>query len=148
MKRPNTQPGTEAQTPGPRSVPADLRKAFAAAPQAAASWQDLTPIARHDFLRWIDSAKQAETRQRRIRIACENLAAGKRRPCCYAVVPMDFYRVLGTASNKPAKAQWSTLTPAERREIVDWIDAAAERSDRTERIAKACKRLANGKRSP
>jgi hypothetical protein len=64
-------------------VPADLRKAMAAAPQARALWSDITPIARRDWIQWITSAKQAETRARRIKNACAMLAAGKRRVCCF-----------------------------------------------------------------
>ncbi|MGH7939374.1 MAG: YdeI/OmpD-associated family protein, partial [Bryobacteraceae bacterium] len=41
------------------------------------------PIARRDWIHWIISAKQAETRTRRIKNACSMLAAGKRRPCCF-----------------------------------------------------------------
>ena len=68
--------------PEPR-VPADLRKALAAAPKARASWSDITPIARRDWIHWITSAKRPETRARRIDSACEMLAAGKRRVCCF-----------------------------------------------------------------
>lgn len=65
-------------------VPADLRKALAAAPpRARALWSDITPIARRDWIFWITSAKGSETRARRIGIACEMLAAGKRRVCCF-----------------------------------------------------------------
>ena len=64
-------------------VPADLRKALAAAPKAQALWSDITPIARRDWIHWITSAKRAETRARRIDSACEMLAAGKRRVCCF-----------------------------------------------------------------
>jgi hypothetical protein len=71
--------GTESE---PR-VPADLRKALAAAPKARTVWPDLTTIARRDWIHWITSAKQSETRARRIRNACEMLAAGKRRVCCF-----------------------------------------------------------------
>ena len=65
-------------------VPADLRKALAAAaPKARALWSNITPIARRDWIHWITSPKQAETRARRIKNACSMLAAGKRRPCCF-----------------------------------------------------------------
>jgi Bacteriocin-protection, YdeI or OmpD-Associated/Domain of unknown function (DUF1905) len=64
-------------------VPADLRKALAAAPKARALWSDITPIARRDWIHWIISAKQPETRARRIKNACSMLAAGKRRVCCF-----------------------------------------------------------------
>jgi hypothetical protein len=65
-------------------VPADLREALAAAPpKARNAWSDITPVARRDWIHWIVSARQAETRARRIRNACSMLAAGKRRPCCF-----------------------------------------------------------------
>ena len=65
-------------------MPADLRKALAAAaPKARALWSDITPNARQDWIHWIISAKQPETRARRIKNACSMLAAGKRRVCCF-----------------------------------------------------------------
>ena len=65
-------------------VPADLRKALAAAdPKARKLWSDITPNARRDWIHWITSAKQEETRARRIKNACSMLAAGKRRVCCF-----------------------------------------------------------------
>jgi hypothetical protein len=57
-------------------VPTDLRKAFAADPKARALWSDITPNARRDWIHWITSAKQPETRARRIKNACSMLAAG------------------------------------------------------------------------
>ena len=64
-------------------VPTDLRKALAAAPKARALWSDITPNAHRDWIHWITSAKQQETRARRIKNACSMLIAGKRRPCCF-----------------------------------------------------------------
>jgi hypothetical protein len=64
-------------------VPPDLRKALATAPKARALWSDITPIARRDWIHWITSARQPETRARRIHNACTMLAAGKRRVCCF-----------------------------------------------------------------
>lgn len=68
--------------PEPR-VPQDLSKALAAAPEARALWSDIMPVARRDWIHWITSAKKSETRARRIANACEMLAAGKRRVCCF-----------------------------------------------------------------
>jgi hypothetical protein len=66
------------------TVPADLKKALAAAPQKARdTWSDVTPVARRDWIHWIVSPKQAATRARRIKTACDMLAKGKRRPCCF-----------------------------------------------------------------
>lgn len=64
-------------------IPADLRKALAAVPEASAVWADITPIARRDWIHWITSAKKSQTRARRVNNACEMLAAGKRRVCCF-----------------------------------------------------------------
>jgi Bacteriocin-protection, YdeI or OmpD-Associated/Domain of unknown function (DUF1905) len=72
-----------AEEPEP-AVPSDLRKALAAAaPKARALWSDITPIARRDWIHWLTSARQPETRARRIKNACSMLAAGKRRVCCF-----------------------------------------------------------------
>ena len=72
-----------AEEPEPE-VPADLKKALAAAaPKTRTVWSDITPNARRDWIHWITSAKQSETRARRIKNACSMLAAGKRRVCCF-----------------------------------------------------------------
>jgi hypothetical protein len=72
-----------AEEPEPK-VPADLRKALAAAPpKAREAWADITPAARRDFIHWITSGKRAETRVKRVATACDMLAKGKRRPCCF-----------------------------------------------------------------
>jgi len=128
------------------TVPPDLRKALAATPGAKAAWSDLTPIARRDFLSWVAGAKQPETRRRRIERACDMLLTGKRRPCCYAVVPLDLHSALKAAP--PAKAGWSGLTPDARRDFVAWINAGKAREARKRRIEKACAILAAGKRQP
>lgn len=64
-------------------VPMDLSKALAATPPAQTLWAEITPIARRDWILWISSAKQPETRQGRIEKACSMLASGKRRVCCF-----------------------------------------------------------------
>lgn len=65
------------------TVPADLRKALATDPKARALWSGITPVARRDWVQWITSAKRPETRTRRIKSACQMLASGKRRVCCF-----------------------------------------------------------------
>ena len=128
------------------SVPTDLRKALAATPLAKGQWRGLTPIARRDFMSWIDSAKQPETRRRRIEKACSMLAAGKRRPCCYSIVSFNLYKALAAAPM--AKAQWSDLTPVERRDFIGWMDSAKQPETHKRRIEKACAMLAARKRRP
>lgn len=72
-----------SEEPEPQ-VPADLKKALTAAPmKAREAWMDITPAARRDFIHWITSGKKAETRVKRIATACDMLAKGKRRPCCF-----------------------------------------------------------------
>jgi hypothetical protein len=66
------------------TVPADLKRALADAPANARHvWAEITAIARRDWIAWITSAKKSETRTKRIATACDMLAKGKRRPCCF-----------------------------------------------------------------
>ncbi len=125
-------------------IPADLKKALAAAPRIMAKWEDLTPVSRRDFVRWIESAKQEITRQRRVTVACSKLAAGQRRPCCYSVVPLNLYTALN--SNPKAKATWSSLTADERRDVVDYLDGAIGKDEQRVRVEKICGKLATGKK--
>jgi len=71
-----------AVQPEPK-LPPDLLQALAAHPQARATWDDITPVARRDWIQWIVSGKKAETRAKRIAAACDMLASGKRRACCF-----------------------------------------------------------------
>ena len=64
-------------------VPTDLQAALAASPEAQAVWEDITAIARRDWIAWATSGKRAETRTKRIDVTLSKLAAGKRRPCCF-----------------------------------------------------------------
>jgi hypothetical protein len=65
-------------------MPTDLRKALLSDAAALKCWQTLTPLGRNEFICWVEDAKQAETRQRRIRRTREELLEGKRRPCCWS----------------------------------------------------------------
>lgn len=64
-------------------IPDDLHKMLMTDDIAIAAWEDITPIARNEWICWIESAKKDETRNKRITQARENLADGKRRPCCW-----------------------------------------------------------------
>lgn len=64
-------------------LPADLETALTANARALAVWRDITPLARNEWICWVESAKKAETRSKRIGWGCENLEEGKRRPCCW-----------------------------------------------------------------
>lgn len=64
-------------------LPSDLRQALVANSSALEAWNDITPLARNEFICWVEDAKQLGTRQRRIRRTQEELQEGKRRPCCW-----------------------------------------------------------------
>lgn len=73
-----------ATNPEPEpQLPDDLQEALAASRAAQSTWDDTTTIARLDWIHWIESAKQAKTRKSRIDNACEMLASGKKRVCCF-----------------------------------------------------------------
>ena len=62
----------------------DLEAAVRGDPELLALWQGLTPLGRNEFICWVDDAKQAKTRKRRIQRTGEELREGKRRPCCWS----------------------------------------------------------------
>ena len=68
-------------------LPGDLESALRGDPEALATWEDITPLARNEWICWVESAKKQETRQKRIGWGCENLRDGKRRPCCWPGCP-------------------------------------------------------------
>jgi hypothetical protein len=64
-------------------VPADLREALTADAKALAIWEDLTPLARNEWICWTISVKKAETRKEHVERVCSELKEGMRRPCCW-----------------------------------------------------------------
>ena len=74
-----------AELPGGvvHDLPVDLGDALRSSPRALAAWRDITPLARNEWICWIESAKKPETRTKRINWGRENLEGGKRRPCCW-----------------------------------------------------------------
>jgi uncharacterized protein YdeI (YjbR/CyaY-like superfamily) len=68
-------------------LPTDLRKALLASQTTSDAWQDITPLARNEWICWVTSAKKSETREHRIERTAEQLNEGKRRPCCWAGCP-------------------------------------------------------------
>ncbi len=65
------------------TLPIDLREALRDDNLASSAWTDITPLARNEWIYWVEDAKRNETRLKRIKQAQENLADGKRRPCCW-----------------------------------------------------------------
>lgn len=64
-------------------VPEDFRAALAAAPDIADEWADITPMARWEWVRWVNATRNPQTRERRIEVSISKLRDGKRRPCCF-----------------------------------------------------------------
>lgn len=64
-------------------LPEDLETALTSHERALETWLDITPLARNEWICWVEDAKRAETRARRIGRASEDLGVGKRRPCCW-----------------------------------------------------------------
>lgn len=61
----------------------DLESGIRSDPEVLSLWQSLTPLGRNEFICWVDDAKQAATRQRRIVRTAAELREGKKRPCCW-----------------------------------------------------------------
>lgn len=67
-------------------MPADLSKALSATPKALETWKSASTIAQRDWILWLNTAKQTETRVRRIKKALDVLSKGKKRVCCFGGV--------------------------------------------------------------
>lgn len=68
-------------------MPEDLRKVLVSEPRALSAWEDITPLARNEWICWTISVKKAETRKEHVRRTVEELKEGMRRPCCWAGCP-------------------------------------------------------------
>ena len=86
----------------------DLRGAIQADPVVFDLWQNLMPLGRNEFICWVDDAKQAATRKRRITRTLEELLEGKRRPCCWA-------GCIHRTDKAPSKWQQDVLIDKKRR---------------------------------
>ena len=66
------------------SVPHDLKTALAAAPQPIQDlWKEITPMARWEWVRWVNATPTPDTRKRRVEVSISKMKSGKRRPCCF-----------------------------------------------------------------
>jgi uncharacterized protein YdeI (YjbR/CyaY-like superfamily) len=64
-------------------MPADLQKALTSSKAALAAWEDLTPLARNEWICWVTFVKRDETRKDHVKRTVSELKEGKRRPCCW-----------------------------------------------------------------
>jgi Domain of unknown function (DUF1905)/Bacteriocin-protection, YdeI or OmpD-Associated len=66
------------------NVPQDFETALEAAPQKIQDlWDDITPMARWEWVRWVNATKNPDTRRRRVEVSISKMNSGKRRPCCF-----------------------------------------------------------------
>ena len=89
-------------------LPADFVKALTATTEITGLWENLTPIARNEFICWVEDAKQEKTRKRRIKRAVEELLEGQKRPCCWA-------GCIHRTDKKPSKWQQDVLIDKKQR---------------------------------
>lgn len=64
-------------------MPSDLKKALLSKPEAVAAWEDITPLARNEWICWTITVKQDKTRKEHVKRVVSELIEGKRRPCCW-----------------------------------------------------------------
>lgn len=77
-------------------LPKDFRQAIAGDPAVAAVWDDITPLARNEWICWVTIVKKPETRLDHLRRLQEDLLAGEKRPCCWP----------GCPHRRPSAAKW------------------------------------------
>lgn len=76
-------PITELAGGAAHDMPADLKKALLANSKSLAAWENITPLARNEWICWTVTVKQQKTRDEHIKRTIKELAEGKRRPCCW-----------------------------------------------------------------
>lgn len=64
-------------------LPTDLQKALSSNPKSVLAWEDLTPLARNEWICWVTFVKRQETRKDHVKRTVSELKQGKRRPCCW-----------------------------------------------------------------
>jgi hypothetical protein len=64
-------------------IPGDFQTALAGAPDISGLWNGITPMARWEWVRWINATRNPQTRERRVEVSLSKLRSGKRRPCCF-----------------------------------------------------------------
>jgi len=87
VRKPTTRTKPRISTGVVHDVPADLRAALASDPAALAAWNDITPLARNEWICWTVSVKRPETRRLHVERVRTELKEGMRRPCCWPGCP-------------------------------------------------------------
>lgn len=68
----------------PHKIPTDFKKLLTSDSVFSAKWADITPLAKNEWLCWIEDAKKQETKTHRLKRTHTEIKQGKRRPCCWA----------------------------------------------------------------
>ena len=82
VERVEVELAPSADWPEPE-IPDDLRSALDDATDISDTWSDITPMARWEWVRWVNATRNPDTRQRRVEVSIDKLRSGKRRPCCF-----------------------------------------------------------------
>lgn len=83
-------------------IPADMKKALDSSQKAKDLWNDTTPLAHWDWIRWVRAVKTPETRQKHLQVMLDKLNKGMRRPCCFN---------RNMCSEPEVSHNWRLLTP-------------------------------------
>ena len=86
----------------PHKLPPDMRTALMSSSKVQVLWENITPLARNEFICWVLDAKQETTRAKRIQRTVEELLEGKKRPCCWV-------GCIHRSDKKPSKWQQNVL---------------------------------------
>src|SRR5580698_1046648 len=92
---------TKLSTGVVHTVPADLRKALVSDPAARATWEDITPLARNEWICWVLSVKKPEALRQHVERVCSELKEGMRRPCCWPGCPHRERNPRGRLKGRP-----------------------------------------------
>jgi uncharacterized protein YdeI (YjbR/CyaY-like superfamily) len=121
----------------------EMQKVLRATPEALQLWGELTAIGQRDYITWVNSAKLEKTRASRLARIPSMLVSGKKRPCCYAVVPLSLYTAIN--ANPKAKIEWRKCTADQKRDFTDWVSEVCDTKVRAERVQSVCEKLLAGK---
>jgi hypothetical protein len=106
------------------SVPEDLATALAAAPQKVQDlWNEITTMARWEWVRWVNATKNADTRRRRLDVSISKMESGKRRPCCFQ--PLRVHRPGPVEERQAPRATGRTSLINDRELAAQIADAPA-----------------------
>ena len=109
------------------TVPQDMKTALRAAPQKIQDlWEDITPMARWEWVRWVNATRNPQTRKRRVEVSISKMNSGRRRPCCFNLAAC-------TDPDLQPAASFSRSAPV-RREDRTWLKAPDDQPDAQQKL--------------